>query len=277
LARPSGTLSTVRHGFESELARRRELLVAELTRAAQGSFAGTPGWEELLVKTFTEQLRTQTERFSRALQSVLESVLAAGGDIAVIHDIITILRRQILDCLDAGVLRERAEEIFQEARLITSEAMERAQAQRRARAERIASVLSSTSRQLIAVSSVEELCQVVGQRFPELGITSCYVSLFQDGADPGGTARTLFAYDPETGSQVSTGGEPFSSALLASPQMHSASRTRAHVIMSVHSGHERLGLMAVSLESTPWYVYDTFADMIGAAVDRVRRRYGKRT
>jgi hypothetical protein len=46
--------------------------------------------------------------------------------------------------------------------------------------------------------------------------------------------------------------------------------------MSVHSGHERLGLMAVSLEGTPSYVYDTFADMIGSTVDRVRRleQYG---
>jgi hypothetical protein len=29
--------------------------------------------------------------------------------------------------------------------------------------------------------------------------------------------------------------------------------------------------MAVSLEGTPSYVYDTFADMIGSTVDRVRR------
>jgi DNA-binding LacI/PurR family transcriptional regulator len=275
-ARSSGTMSTVRLGFEAELLRRREVLVAELARAAQGSFAGTPGWEELLVKSFTEQLRTQAERFTRTLQSMLESVLSQGADIAAIHDIITILRRQMLDCLDSGTLRERAEEIFQEARLITSEAMERAQAQRRARAERVASVLSMTSRQLIAVSSIEELCQVVGQRFPELGITSCYVSLFNDESDPGGSARTLFAYDPEVGPQILTGGEPFPSALLAAPQMHSANRTRAHVVMSVHSGHERLGLMAVSLESTPAYVYDTFADMIGSTVDRVRRREGKR-
>jgi hypothetical protein len=265
----------MRLGFEAELVRRREVLVAELSRAAQGSFGGTPGWEDLLVKSFTEQLRTQTERFTRALQSMLEQVLSAGADIAAIHDIITILRRQMLDCLDNGTLRERAEEIFQEARLITSEAMERAQAQRRSKAERIASVLSSTSRQLIAVSSIEELTQVVAQRFPELGITSCYVSIFQDGSD--GTARTLFGYDPEAGPQIVTGGEPFPSGMLAAPQMHSVNRTRAHVVMSVHSGHDRLGLMAVSLESTPSYVYDTFADMIGSTVDRVRRRDGKKT
>ncbi len=249
--------------------------MAELSRAAQGSFAGTPGWEDLLIKSFTEQLRTESERFTRAFRAMVDSMLTAGADVAAVHDIITILRRQMLDAIDARSLRDKAEEMFQEARLITSEAMERAQAQRRARAERVASVLSTTSRQLIAVSSVDELCQVVAQRFPELGITSCYVSLFQDGTDPGGAARTLFAYDPEVTAQIVRGGEPFPSALLAAPQMHSVNRNRAYVVMSVHSGHERLGLMAVSLEGTPSYVYDTFADMIGSAVDRVHRLEAK--
>jgi DNA-binding LacI/PurR family transcriptional regulator len=270
--RSSGTLTTSRLSFEVELMRRRELVVAELSRAAQGSFAATPGWEDLLIKSFTEQLRTQSERFTRAFRTMLESLLSAGADVAAVHDIITILRRQMLDCLDDRTLRDRAEEIFQEARLITSEGMERGQAQRRSRAERFASVLSTTSRQLIAVSSVDELCQVVAQRFPDLGITSCYVSLFQDRTDPDGTARTLFAYDPEVSPQIVRGGEPFPSRLIAPPQMQSVNRCRTHVVMSIHSGHDRLGLMAVSLEGTPSYVYDTFADMIGSAVDRVRRR-----
>jgi DNA-binding LacI/PurR family transcriptional regulator len=270
-ARSSGNLNTVRLGFEAELLRRREVLVAELSRGAQGSFAATPGWEDLLIKSFTEQLRTQSERFTRSLRTMLESLLSAGADVAAVHDIITILRRQMLDCLDERSLRDKAEDIFQEARLITSEAMERAQAQRRARAERVAAVLSATSRQLIAVSSVGELCEVVAQRFPELGITSCYVSLFEGPPGPDGMSRTLFAYDPEISSQILRGGEPFPSRQLAAPQMQSVSRSRAHVIMSVHSGHDRLGLMAVSLDGTPSYVYDTFADMIGSTVDRVRR------
>jgi DNA-binding LacI/PurR family transcriptional regulator len=273
--RSSGTINMARLGFEAELVRRRELLVAELSRAAQGSFAATPGWEDLLIKSFTEQLRTQSDRFTRAFRTMLESILSAGADIAAVHDVISILRRQLLDCLDDRTLRERTEEIFQDARLITSDAMERAQAQRRARAERVASVLSMTSRQLIAVSSMDELCQVVMQRFPELGITSCYVSLFKDATGPDGSARTLFAYDPEVSPQIVRGGESFPSRMLAAPQMQSVNRCRSHVVMSVHSGHERLGLMAVSLEGTPSYVYDTFADMIGSTVDRVRRLEGK--
>ncbi len=261
-----------RLSFEAELLRRREVVIAELSCAAQGSFAATPGWEELLIRSFTEQLRTQSERFTRAFRNMLDSLMSAGADVAAVHDITTVLRRQMLDSLERdGVLRDRAEEMFQEARLITSEAMERSQARRRARAESIAGVLSNTSRQLIAVSSIDELCSVVGERFPELGITSCYVSVFDGSSDGEGTSRTLFGYDPEASPTILRGGERFSSRQLGPAQMNSVARSRAFVVMSVHSGGERLGLMAVSFEGTPCYVYDTFGDMIGSAVDRVRR------
>jgi sigma-B regulation protein RsbU (phosphoserine phosphatase) len=269
-AQANGNVSSARGAFETELAQRRDLLVAALSHAAQGLFAATPGWEILLMKSFAEQLRTQSERFTRALRNMVESLLSGGADVTAVHEIVTIFRRQILDCLDDRTLRDRAEEIFQQARLSTSAAVEQAQAKRRARTERIARVLSATSRELIAASSVDDLCEVAGRRLPGLGVASCYVSVFRGGSDPDGTARTLFAYDPEVSPQILRGGEPFPSHMLACPQMRSVNRSRSFVILSVHSGHERLGLMAVSLDGTPSYVSETFADMVGASIDRLR-------
>ncbi len=269
-AKPSGNLAGSRLSFEAELLRRREHLAADLARAAQGSFATTPGWEELLITSFSEQLRTQSERFTRAFRAMLESLLSEGADVAAVHEIITLLRRRVLECIDDRILRDRAEEIFQEARVITGEAMERAQARRRARAERMAGLLGVTSRQLIAVTSVDELCQVAAQRLPELGITSCYVSLFEGGPDPEGMARPLFAYDPEVSPQIVRGGEPFASRTLAAPQIRSVGRSRAHAVLSLYAGSARIGLMAVSLEGAPAYAYETLADLIASAVDRIR-------
>jgi DNA-binding LacI/PurR family transcriptional regulator len=269
-ARSSGNLSSPRLSFEAEFMRRREQLAGELARAAQGSFATTPGWDELLITSFSEQLRTQSERFTRAFRAMLESLLSEGADVAGVHDIITLLRRRVLECIDERVLRDRAEEIFQEARIITGEAMERAQARRRARAERMAAILGATSRQLIAVTSVDELCQVAAQRLPELGVTSCYVSLFDGASDPEGTARTLFGYDPEVSPHIIRGGEAFPSRMLAAPQMQSIGRSRGHAIMTLYAGNRRLGLMALSLDGAPAYAYEPLADLIASAVDRIR-------
>jgi len=58
---PSG-----RSSFEAELIRRRQIMTAELSRAAQGSLTAMPGWNDLLVKSFTDQVQTQSDRFSKA-------------------------------------------------------------------------------------------------------------------------------------------------------------------------------------------------------------------
>jgi DNA-binding LacI/PurR family transcriptional regulator len=260
---------SMRSSFEAELIRRRQVMTAELSRAAQGSLTGMPGWNDLLVKSFTDQVQTQSDRFSKAFRSLLSSLLNAGADVSAVHDVITVLRRQMLGCLDPDpVLRDRAENMFQEVRLVTSEAMERVQASRRARAERIACTLATTSSELAAVDSVGELRGVVSKRFAELGITSCYVSLFEEGPAPDRLSRPLVTYDLEAPRAESTG--TFPSTAIAPEAWLGADRSRSYVVMVVHLDAEPLGIMAVSLEAPP-YVYDALGSMMGTAIDRLRR------
>jgi DNA-binding LacI/PurR family transcriptional regulator len=260
----------VRSSFEAELIRRRQVVTAELSRAAQGSLTSMPGWNDLLVKSFTDQVQTDSDRFSKTFRSLLSSLVEAGADVSAVHDVITVLRRQMLGCLEPDpTLRDRAENMFQEVRLITGETMERLQASRRAKAERVACALAATSRELSSIRSVAELRSVATRRFAELGISSCYVSLFEKSADPEREARVLFAYDPEL-SHADPTASTFLGAMIAPEPWLAADRGRAYVVTSVHFDGEPLGLMAVSLEA-PTYIYDALGDMIGMAVDRVRR------
>jgi hypothetical protein len=229
-----------------------------------------PGWNDLLVKSFTDQVQTDSDRFSKTFRSLLSSLVEAGADVSAVHDVITVLRRQMLSCLEPDpTLRDRAENMFQEVRLITGETMERLQASRRAKAERVACVLAATSRELSAIRSLADLKSVATRRFVELGISSCYVSVFDKSPDPERDARVLFAYDPEiphAESAVST----FQGGMIAPEPWLGADRGRAYVVSSVHFDGEPLGLMAVSLEA-PTYIYGALGDMIGMAIDRVRR------
>src|SRR6266542_2032783 len=246
--------------FEAELIRRRQLMTAELSRAAQGSFMSVPGWNDLLIKSFIDQLQTRSDRFSKAFRSILDSLLDAGADIAAVHDVITVLRQQMLGCLEPDArLRERAENMFQDVRLVTSEAMERIQARRRAKAERTAGVLAATIGELATAGSAEELTAVVRKRFAELGITSCYVSLFDENDDQ--TARLLVGYEAEA-PPVTAAQQIFRSALLAPDCWLNVDKSRCFAILSVDFDGEPLGLVTASLDG-PIYVYDALGAMIG--------------
>jgi DNA-binding LacI/PurR family transcriptional regulator len=258
-----------RSGFEAELIRRRQVITAELSRAAQGSLTAMPGWNDLLVKSFTDQLQTNSDRFSKAFRSLLSSLLDAGADVSAVHDVITVLRRQMLGCLDPDLdVRIRAENMFQEVRLVTSEVMERVQASRRTKAERDAGTLAKTSCELASARSIAELQGIVVRRFSELGIQSCYLSLF-GGTESEPTARLVVAHDPEALRHDAVPAH-FPAVNLAPEPWLSVDRSRSYVLMSVYFDGKSLGLMAVSLEG-PSYVYDALGEMMGMALDRIVR------
>src|SRR5260370_5555972 len=187
----------------------------------------------------------RSDRFSKAFRSLLTSLLDAGADVSAVHDVITVMRRQMLACLDPDLdLRARAEDMFQEVRLITREALERVQAGRRARTERIASVLAMTSVELAAVRSEDELRAVVGKRFAELGVLSCYVAVFENRGSSA-QMRLLVAYNSEA-PHLESVGATFPSAALAPDSWLPRDRSPAHVVTSVHFCGQKVGLLAGS-------------------------------
>jgi sigma-B regulation protein RsbU (phosphoserine phosphatase) len=254
--------------FESLLVRRRDLIRAELARAARGSFRGLANWENLFISSFADQLRAGSDRFSRALEDLLDQLVAADADLAVAQDVLAIFREQMLGCIGQDWdLRVQAEELFHQVNRLAATSAERVQAARRARAERIASAISTASRRLAAVSTVVALSDVVHETFPLLGIARCYVSLFATAFEPGDRARLLFAHDdPPPEVEI---GEPFSSSKLTLPELLDPRHPRAFVVMCLHFEHRELGILVASFDDAPHYVYETVAELLGASVIQV--------
>jgi DNA-binding LacI/PurR family transcriptional regulator len=262
---PRGTSS-----FQVEMLKRRETIKAELLRAALGTFIAVPGWETLLVNSFIDQLDNHAGRFSAAFRSVLRNLVEAGADLVPVHDVITVMRAQLLACLEQNpVLRARAEDMFQQVRIIASEAIERRQADRRTEAETLTSSLIQTSRLLTTLSTVDELKTVLRGRLGELGITFCYLSLFRAGPQPGGTAVPLLASDPALKWEP-TEDEPFPSDRLVPQQALQVDKSRAFVVMPLYFEKTQLGILAMAFDLRTCNLYDILADLVGAALYRLR-------
>jgi DNA-binding LacI/PurR family transcriptional regulator len=260
-------------GFEAALITRRDVIRAEIARAARGSFVGVPGWEDQLINSFASQLRTGSDRFSRALDDILNEQVATGVDIAAAHDVVGALRIQMLDCLGSDpTLRAQAEDLLHGARLATASAAERVQAQRRAKAERTARGLSMTSRRLIAVPSVEALGVAIREQLPNLGIASCYVSMFETSPLVGGQARMILAYEPVA--RRPRGPERFPNEWLAPAEFLDPGKSRAFVVISLYFGDKQLGIFVASFDQAPFYVYEALAEMLGAAMYGATRGRG---
>jgi sigma-B regulation protein RsbU (phosphoserine phosphatase) len=255
--------------FEAELVSRRSSIRAELMRASAGSFGVTPDWEDRLITTFAEQLRTGSDRFSSGFATFVDTLVASGIDVAAVHVVITVLRRQMLACLVRDHdMSTRAEDIFQEARIMASEAAERAQARRRARVEQAASALSVTSRHLLTVSTLSALAFVLHEHLPALGIAACHVSVFVKASPSATEARLVVSHDATQPPDHHPTETPFLIRLLAPRECIESNQALAHVVTLLHFSDQSIGIVVMTYGSTSPHVYETLADMIGAALHR---------
>jgi DNA-binding LacI/PurR family transcriptional regulator len=180
--------------FQTALVDRRQVLMAELSRAAVGQLAPVgAGWEARLVNALSDEFVGATpDAFIGAIDDISRVLLAADADVVVLHDVLSAVREGLAGALEASA-RARLEDAVQVARLLVSEASERRQASLRLETERWTLALARTSAALASSFDFAKLAQQVKSKFGLIDVRSCYVALFDD--DAPGFARLVVAYD----------------------------------------------------------------------------------
>lgn len=171
-----------RLSLEAALVARRAVLRAELSRASRGSFAAAgAGWEERLLNALADEVRGDEGVFVDAYYRVVQAVLSSAGDLSVCHAVIGALRRQLLRAVgdDPAMLR-KIEGLLHEMRVVTSEALERYQANQRIAAEGWARALSEVSARLVTSFDYELVGRRIREELPRLGIRSCFIARYVD-------------------------------------------------------------------------------------------------
>jgi len=165
----------------AELVRARTIGLAELTRAARGSFVGADrGWEDKLWNALGDEFksdeRSAAEPFRLAFERLLNQLLDAGGDVTLGHDLISVLRRQLWVAAGSDAAKiGRVEDVLHDARISISTLVERAQARARLSAQAWARLLGDVSVHLSGTASRSELRARIGEQMPRLGIDFCLV------------------------------------------------------------------------------------------------------
>lgn len=182
--RPSitGSLS-----LEASLIKRRELVLAEITRATGGAFLGLGrGWEIKLFNGLHDELRGKSGAFRASYDRLLELVLDGGGDVSSGNAIISALRKQLNLGVAADLKQlQQVESLLHEARILTSDMVERSQAQRRLKVELAARVQSEVSAKLLTSFSLTELATRLAGELPRIGIKNCAICTYLEN----GTAK----------------------------------------------------------------------------------------
>jgi len=178
-------------------AHRDEILAAMMQPLQDPITKPDPTWAEKLLNAFAAELSgsAPSGTFASTLNEILRQVTATGDAVIAWQGVVSALRRHTLPYLVDRQDISRAEDLWQQAQVLIGETARRVEVQRRNQAVQQAQVLRRIGQALITAYDMENLTDALAQELPQLGISSCYLSLYQDPRSPTEWARLILAYD----------------------------------------------------------------------------------
>jgi sigma-B regulation protein RsbU (phosphoserine phosphatase) len=181
--------------FELEFTRRREAIMAGLSRASRGFFRGARNWEATLVGALLDDLRgVPGDVFMSAVENTLRGISSTHSETWRFHDVLTVLRSEVLQLLTAHPSeRAHAEDLFQLARVLAGEAVVRVHAQGRLELERTTRALNDLGTAVAQSTDADTLRSLLRAELPKLGLRQAFVALYHAPPREEGPRRaTLF-------------------------------------------------------------------------------------
>lgn len=255
------------------VARRRERILAEMNQALRGMARSLAAdWHVHLLDEFVSDIEWRGSEprgsggFLAALDDGLRQVTQKGSDGSVWQDVISALRRQLLPCFVDVNDKARAEDLWQQARLLVASVVERIQAQQRLEAERWVRILSETNERVITTFDVVDLASALADQLPRLGIQSCYLALYEKGEGATGNARLILAHDNRRRLAADWVGKCFLARQLVPDGLSLAEHRSAHIVEPLFFQDHALGFVVLEMGPRQGVIYEALRDQLSAAL-----------
>ncbi len=230
--------------IETDPTLQRAYILTKMTQIAAGETQLPSDWAERLLDSFYEALTQEScGVFLFDLERLLRQTVAASGQVTVWHNVISMLRRYTLPCLAEQNVRLQAENLWQQARLMIGELGQRLQAQQHWQAEQQVRAIRKVGRELNTALDIQKLTNILAQELPGLGISSCYLSLYEQADEFITWSRLIMAYSKK--GRIQFGGEDwrFLSKRLVPEGVLPHNRRYSLVVESLYFREQQLGFV----------------------------------
>ncbi len=216
----------------------------------------------------------KSDAFMKTVQSMVETLQDNGYDSTTWHNVISTLRKYSLGGISSTTTMLRAENLFQQARLLVGELSQRAQAYRRLQFERQEEALNNFGFSMAPAMTLEGIGDAIAKNFPLLGFERWYVMFYSDVSAPGSISspppesyRLLLQYDqnkfaiPKEKTALATG------RLVPRGKTPEDHRYDA-VVMPLSLASNRFGFMWAEMGPSDWDVYVRLKNLLSSALLR---------
>jgi DNA-binding LacI/PurR family transcriptional regulator len=249
--------------LESALAEGHVRILALMTQALGETLGPVAAvWTRAVLDAFVADLQDASAGlFLQRLDEILCQVLKSGGDVWAWQNAISVLRQQTAPLLNSA-MRQRAEDLWHQARVMIGEVEQRAQAQRAIRAAQRAQTLREIEVGFLTTFDVSGLMDELAKYLPRLGINSCYLALYENPQPykyPQAVpewSRLMLAYTEKGRVELDPGGRRFRSRELVPEGLWPQERQYAFVVEPLYFQEQQLGFVLFELDPQESAMYE---------------------
>jgi signal transduction histidine kinase/DNA-binding LacI/PurR family transcriptional regulator len=215
-----------------------------------------------------------SDAFLKMVQSTVEVLQRQEHDSTTWHNVISIFRKYALGGITNNNTMLRAENLFQQARMLVGELSQRAQAFRRLQFEQQEEILGGFGFSMAPAITLEDIGDAISKNFPAMGLKRWYVMYYGNADSPDSISspppesyRLLLQYDqnkfeiPEEKSAIATG------RLVPRGKTPEDHRYTA-IVMPLALAGNRFGFMWTEVGPTDWDVYVRLKNLLSSALLR---------
>jgi len=251
-------------GVDTSFVQRRQIILAEMMRAARGSFgAAGSGWEGRLLDALTTDLRRhEPGGFLRTFEQTLRKTQRSKLDPRITQEVITALRSQSLPCVARDpAARDHLEDMLHEARVAAAAITAQSEALR----------LRETSTRLrrfeararaVMFDDPHAIAEIAADELPHFGIEAMLVTELDVPDDITRPGRVVFGFGP---GGRRAGGEEIWPRSLAFHPLFERNR-RALVLLPVVLREQPLGVALLSLSAVNGALLEDLREFLGTVL-----------
>ncbi|MBI4761767.1 MAG: substrate-binding domain-containing protein [Chloroflexi bacterium] len=218
--------------------------------------------------------KATNDDFLKIINAMIEVLQAQNLPPLIWHNVLSMMRKYALGGITNPMVMLHAENLFQQARLLTSELSQRWQAYQRLALEQQEDLLQNFSFSMAPAMSVDEIGAAISKHFPEMGIERWYVMFYSDVSAPQSITapapesyRLLFQYE---NAKFEVPRQPVA---LGTGQLVPRGKTPADhrytaVVMPLTLAKNRFGFMWVEMGPPDWEVYVRIRNLVSSALLR---------
>lgn len=241
-------------------------IFTEMMQAAEPAFEDLdPAWTRKILAAFSDDVMGKSSHaFGSALDMAIRQTARMNGDVKAWQGLLSAHRRQILPHLSEREHLYRAEDLWQQARVMIAEATYRFLAYRESQANEQAEILRNIGQTLITTFDLTESIEALTAGLPELGFPGCYLALYDFPDQPEKWSNLIFAYNEHGPINVPRGGLRFPSLQLIPRDLRSAHKLLSALIAPLYFREQQLGFVVFEAGPSDGTVYDSLRGEISS-------------